>query len=394
MNIYKDSRNMRGALHSSMIEILLDKLLEKKYIKNFLTKPRIGYASKKKQFHFSIEIEFLDGEKWLIQTSTSYPRERINGYQWNALNFKKIDSSYKKALIVYPDMIDEKEVKKFESYKSSIDKEKILSEIDNIVSFTELYFLIEEKWLEKEKLTKVKALQGTAFEKLLVDILSSKHNLNIWNQDTHKEIGFYFPYFYKIISKFGIHTEEKIIDIKATNIIPKLKNNHLSLRSSNPKTDLIVKIFLKDSEKTFTISSKRTSSKWVAVHQYPASSFIEVLNIKEEPLKYALNELQQTGAPTQISDESIYAINQYFPKYYEKLTEWAYCGIGGVGTGVQNAEYFTVYKNDTKELMIYHKEEYINKILTEVKNGQFNSPFQFTYTGERGASIQLKGKVL
>ncbi|MCY1689591.1 MspI family type II restriction endonuclease [Exiguobacterium sp. SL14] len=377
----EDLRNIRGAMHANMIEILLKKLIDKEYIKKIKKTPRIGYPSKNQQFYFSLEVEFYDNEKWLIQTTTSYPRERINGYQWNALNFKRIDQSYKKVLIVYPDMINEKEIKKFEAYKYTIQNQEIVSAIDNIVSFTELYFLIEEKWLEKEKSSKVKALQGTAFEKLLVDILSSKHNLDIWNQKMDKEIGFYFPYFYKIISKFGISPNENILKIEATNIIPNLSGNGLKIRSGKPKTDVIVKVILKDSEeKIFTISSKRTSSNWVAVHQYPVSSFIEVLKIQEEQLKYALGELQEKGAPTQISEKSKNAINKYFPKYYGKLTEWAYCGVGGAGKGIQNAEFFTVYKNETKELIIYHKEEYINKILNEVKNGQFKSPFQFTYT--------------
>ncbi|WP_214725156.1 MspI family type II restriction endonuclease [Exiguobacterium sp. s143] len=391
----KDLRNLRGEMHSNMIEILLEKLLDKKYIKSFKKKPRIGYPLKKQQFYFSLEVEFYDDEKWLIQTTTSYPRERINGYQWNALNFKKIDQSYKKVLIVYPDMIKEKEIDLFEKYKMTIENQEIFSKIDNIVSFTELYFLVEEKWLEKEKSSKVKALQGTAFENLLVDILSSKYNLDIWNRKMDKEIGFYFPYFYKILSKFGISLSENILKIEATNIVPNLNKNESKIRAGKPKTDVIVKVVFKDlKEKIFTISSKRTSSDWVAVHQYSVNSFIEVLKIQEEPLKYALGELQEKGAPTQISEESRNAINKYFPKYYEKLIEWAYCGVGGAGTGIQNAEFFTVYKNETKELIIYHKEEYINKILNEVKNGQFNSPFQFTYTGERGKSIQLKGRVL
>src|SRR5690606_23643874 len=103
------NRNFRGSKHQQMIQSLLDKLIQRNYIVSFEFHPktqRIAYPGLKEQFYFPFSIQFRDGDKWILQSSTSYPRERINGYHWNAEHIKMIDPAIKKAFVIYPDAMD------------------------------------------------------------------------------------------------------------------------------------------------------------------------------------------------------------------------------------------------------------------------------------------------
>lgn len=394
------SRTLRGTKHQMLIQSLLEKLRNRGYIKSFeffSKNKRTGYEDLKEQFYFPFDIEFHDGEKWVIQSTTSFPRERMNGYQWNATHFKKINFYCKKALVIYPDAIVESEVKKCINYHQDIIEKNICSAIDGVVSFAEFYMMIEEKWLEGESVSRKKALQGTAFEKWLVDILTHPANWDIWNQEGDTDLGFNYPFFEKVLTKFGVISGSTLVAVTARDDIPFLPPREGKKRGGKPKTDILVEVSVQKEDgienKEFTISSKRTSSKWVAIHQYSADMYIDVMKITEDELKEALYELQKTGAPTQISEYHQGIIATMLPNYLRTLADWAYAGIGGEGDSTQKAEYFTIYKNDSKDLEIYHKDEYISKILNEV-NGQLGTPFMFTYTGDRGTNIQLKGKVI
>lgn len=386
------SRTFRGDAHQKLIQMLLANLKKRKYIKDFTffsKTDRRGYPGLKDQFYFPFLIEYDNGDKWIIQSSTTFPRERMNGYQWNAQHFKEIDSTIKKALVIYPDAMQENDIRKCVRLHNDISDKKILSYIDGVVSFAELYMMIEEKWLSNSTSGHGSAMRGTAFEKWLIDILTHTSNKDIWNGNGNIGLGFNYPFFEKILIKFGVPGNEIISTIEATDNISSLPGS-----GGKPKTDVLVKIHTDENSYQHSISSKRTNSKWVSIHQYKVEDYINVLKIEEESLKDALKALQRTGAPTQISDHEKNIISTLLPKYFRALAEWAYAGTGGSGDITQRADHFTVYKNQTKELEIYEKEEYIEKILSEVTNGQFGSPFQFTYTGKRGSNIQLKGKVI
>jgi hypothetical protein len=392
-------RSMRGNKHQQIVLSLFEKLCDRGLIAEIQILHRVSYPDyPEDSFYFPFAIIFEDGAKWLIQTSTCYPRERIHGYQWNAFHSKLLDKTIEMVLVVYPDSMKPSEVRSCVSYHKRIINKKMFSSLDGVISFADLYLMIEEKWLANEKVGKRKALQGTAFEKWLVDILTHPANLENWNEDISRDLGFNYPYFEKIMNKFGFnHGLDYFKRIQATEEIPNLPPSPGKSRGGKPKTDILVEVELMDAPgkiHTFTISSKRTSSDWVAIHQYSADTYINVLNIQESELKEALLELERTGAPTQISSFQQEVITNLLPKYHEALAKWAYAGIGGEGTPeIHWAEYFTVYKNETKELEVYHLDEYIQKILSEV-NGQLRSPFHFTYTGDRGTNIQLRGKIL
>ncbi|RKD22708.1 hypothetical protein BEP19_10655 [Ammoniphilus oxalaticus] len=392
------SRNFRGSKHQQLIQSLLDKLKQRGYIIHYSFFPkqqRFGYTDKNPQFYFPFLITFEDGEQWVIQSTTTYPRERMNGYQWNAFHIKQIDPNIKKAYVIYPDAAREDQVKSCIRYHQDIENKAIISALDGVISFADLYFLVEEKAFERFGVGARKDRQGKAFEKLLVDILEHPANLEIWNGEGDKDLGFNYPWFKKIISIYGAKAKEKLSFIEATDEIPDLPPKAGQRRGGKPKTDILVRlIFDSAPAETFTISSKRTSSDWVAIHQYSADTYIDVLGIAEDELKSALLELERVGAPTMIAPIYQQYITEQLPNYYERLAKWAYAGIGGEGDpATQMAEYFTIYKNETKELEISHLDDYIARILTEVE-GQLGSPFRFTYTGTRGTNIQLRGKIL
>jgi hypothetical protein len=397
INQDQSSRLTRGICHQDIVLSLFEKLKDRGLITKIETNHRIGYPEfPNGTYYFPFALTFADGVKWLIQSTTCYPRERVHGYQWNAFHSKILDTSNEKIYVVYPDSMSYYQISLSVRYNRRIENGEMYSSLDGLVSFADLYLLIEEKWLENEKVQRRKALQGTAFEKWLVDILTNPVNVEIYNRNGQLDLGFNYPYFNKIITFFGVSPHHRIEWIRATYEIPLLPPRSGKSRGGKPKTDIFVELKLENGDpKVYTISSKRTSSEWVAINQYGADVYIDVLGIQEQELKDALFELERTGAPTQISPYHQTVITQILPKYHYALALWAYAGIGGEGDpNTQWAEYFTIYKNETKELEIYHRDEYIHKILTEVHNGQLGSPFTFTYTGERGTNIQLRGKVI
>lgn len=392
-------RNFRGNEHQKLIQSLLVILQSRGYITSFefySKSKRFGYKTKKKQFYFPFFIKFNDSQKWIIQSSTSYPRERMNGYQWNSLHLKNIDENIRKALVIYPDTMKQNEIHQCIRYNKDIQENNIESAIDGVISFADLYILLEQKAFENLETGALKDKQGKAFEKWLVDILSHPANREIWNGKRSEDLGFNYPYFEKILTCFGISKGEKIYYIHATDNIPNLPPAPGKKKGGRPKTDVLVEIqkSIYEPKQKFTISSKRSSKEWVSIHQYSADTYINVLGIQEEELIEALFALQSAGAPTQINEKYQEILIRELPKYHVPLAKWAYSGIGGEGDPeIHWARYFTVYKNETKELEVYNLDEYIEKILKDVE-GQFGSPFNFTYTGERGTNIQLRGKLL
>jgi hypothetical protein len=391
------SRNLRGVMNQQLVESLLLKLKDRGFIKDYETPFNIQYPEyPREDFYFTFSITFSDDTKWIIQTTTCYPRERRHGYQWNAFHSKRLDSYIERAYVVYPDSMRRDQIRSCMTYNRKIVRDEMFSALDGMISFAELYFLIEEKAFEHLKIQSKKAKQGNAFERYLVDILTHPNNQIIWNGVGDKELGFNYPYFAKMITKFGLTPEDIIEMIDATENIDLLPPRPGKRRGGKPKTDIKVDIKLEHEEviRTFTISSKRSSSDWVAINEYPADYYIHVLQIEEEDLKEALFELERVGAPTLIDKRYQNIIEEKLPRYYEALAKWGYAGIGGEGDPkVHWAEYFTIFKNETKELEIYHLDEYIAKIFTEVR-GQLGSPFTFTYTGDRGTNIQLRGKMI
>jgi hypothetical protein len=391
----------RSAIES--VEVLLKMVMEKGYVTEIISPFRNGYPDyDQNQFYVQFLIRFSDGEKWLIHSTTSF-RERVNGVQWNVEHLKALDKDITKAILVYPDE-KEKEVISFQNYSarihkynhSKIQKGILYSEIDEVISFQDLYYLLEGKGLEGKDKGSVKAKQGYNFEEWLVTILNEPSNLSKWNIQQYTIAGFHYVYFTYMLENFGINTDEMITSIHATNKIPLLPPRPNQKRGGKPKTDILLNIvFATGLHKRITISLKRTSSDWVACHQFSVQNLVDELGIQDRKLIDALDELQLVGgAYTLLDDKTLNVLEEKLPAYNEELARWALAGIGGPGIpDIHWIQYLGIYKNETDEFEIYELNDYIKKILPS--EGYYKTPFKWTYPSkQKTRQLQLRVKVI
>ena len=69
------------------------------YIKQFIENYRIGKPDYKNQSQFlaPFMVEFSNGEKWILYTTTSMRTDRIKSHQWDVMNIKSIDKAITRA---------------------------------------------------------------------------------------------------------------------------------------------------------------------------------------------------------------------------------------------------------------------------------------------------------
>ncbi|WP_175614789.1 MspI family type II restriction endonuclease [Piscibacillus halophilus] len=382
---------LKGNSAVNMVDSLLNNFKKKNYILSYDKGYKTGYSNiDNRQFYFQFRVIFKDYEEWLIQSTTSIRSDRIDIQQWRSYHIKENNKRVTKTIIVYPDSISDEERTNAERYNNKIANYELFSSIDFVISLSELYLLIENKGLEEFSSGRRLSLKGNNYEELIVKILNDQENLLMWNETfTNTKVGYQYPYFEKILLTFGIKKTDKINRINATNKVPKLPSG------GSPKADINVDIVLENGLSIRrNISCKNTSKDWVSVHEYPAESFIYVLNIEDKELVNAINELQEKGGPTKISYETLETLNKKLPNHNNNLVDWVYSGIGGEGQEETHwANYFINYNELTKKFEVYDLFNY-KKILLENIEGQFNTPFKWTYpSGGKGKRIQLKGKV-
>lgn len=391
----------RNAIES--VKALLNLFIVKGYVKEIITPYRNGYPDYDPgQFYVQFLIRFFDGEKWLIHSTTSF-RERVNNVQWNVEHLKILDNNITKAILVYPEEKD-KEVKSFRSYnerihkrnQSQIQKGNLYSKIDEVISFQELYYLLEKKGLEGKNTGAIKANQGYNFEEWLVTILNETSNLAKWNTKDRNLTGFHYNYFSYMLQEFGVRMNEAIFSIHASNKIPLLPPRPGLKRGGKPKTDVLVDIVLNSgTKKRITMSLKRTSSDWVACHQFSIQNMIDELEITDKKLIKALVNLQQVGgAYTLVDKETLDTLNERLPLYNEELVKWALAGIGGPGIpDIHWIEYLGIYKNESNKFEIYSVDNYIRKVLSS--EGYYGTPFKWTYPSkQKTKQLQLRVNIV
>lgn len=387
-NTYK---TMHGNLGKMSLNDLIDLLKKKGYIAEYQTPIRAGYkVINPEQFYFQFLIKFDDGEKWIVHSTTSIRTDRINIQQWNAYHIKKVKDEITKSIIVYPDDISETERNNAISYYNKILNNQIYSAIDDVVSQTEFYSMIEEKYLRDMITGQQKALQGLNFEEQIEIILNNQKNFAKWANDDELETGLFYPYFKQIMDSINITNPAIIKEINATRDIELLPSG------GKPKTDVLLVVTFKDGNtQNYTFSCKRTSSDWVSVHEYSVDKFIDVLKITDKKLIQTLELFQKVGGMKALGKELTQYLEREMPKYNRKLALWVYGGVGGDGNPkTQWADYIITYQNETSEFKIHKLDKYIDNIL-KINDGHFGTPFRWTYpSGGKGKRIQLKGKII
>lgn len=365
------------------------------YIKQFIENYRIGKPDYKNQSQFlaPFMVEFSNGEKWILYTTTSMRTDRIKSHQWDVMNIKSIDKAITRAFLIYPDSLEDKEKNEFirqsEKYKDKIE----FTVIDNILSQMEIFNLIEEHSLKDNTTGKKKDTQGKNFEKRVAATLNVQSNLIKWKNNNPIIVGLYYDMFLDIVNCFHLNPEnvETISATSDKSVIGLLPSG------GNPKTDVVVKVTYRNATyEIFTISCKRTSQKAVSIHQYKASSFVNVLDSENAELERLLNAFQCAGSAEALGEEKSNELTNALQPYKEKLALWTLGGIGGEGNpDIQWANYLLVYNNMTDSWSVSNIFDYYNHLLNANIKGAFGTVFGWTYPSkQRGKYIQLKCRII
>ncbi len=393
----KELSNADKSKHGAEAKIALKNILLQcrkfDYIKELIEGYKCGYEKyDSKQFSCNFVIVFKDDTKWIVNITTSFRSDRLKENQWDSYNIKEIDKSISKSILTYPDGLSDKEKSSIVSYRYKIENHIHFSAVDNIVSQTELFELIESFANKNLSVGQKKDKQGNNFEKFIAEVLSDDNNLFKWKTENRIVVGRHFDIFKKVMSKLKVN-KENVNSIRATS--EKKVIGHL-MTSGSPKTDIIVRVYSSPGKEveTFTISCKRTSAKAVSIHQYSADAFADVLDEKNDYLRSLLREFQKVGNLKDFGKQNYNLLSQELKPYLEKLVRWVLGGYGGKNLAkAQLADYILIY--DENEVFIYTLDEYTSFLLRPENVSHFGTPFSWTFaSGRKGKDIQLKCKTL
>lgn len=387
------SRHGRSA-QDSLLSIL-QRCKSLGYIVDFIEEYRLGKAgfTNRKQFYAPFLITFFDNIKWVLFTTTSMRTDRIKGQQWDATNLKEIDNQIAAAYLVYPDGVSEQINHEFLRQNQKYRNKEEYSAIDAIVSQEEINNMIEAYALQNKTAGQKKDIQGNNFESRVADILSFRQNLIKWQNNDNTIEGMHYDLFFNVVECFGLD-KNKVQSITATSNSKKIGRLP---SGGKPKTDVLATVSYCDgsSDKTFTVSCKRTSKKEVSVHQYPANTFAKVINPDDVVLKNLLEKFQERGNLRDFGLENGIALEKALKPYLEKLSLWVLGGFGGDGNICQCASYILTYDNQTNSSRIHKTVDYYKCLLNAGVKGHFGTLFKWTFaSGQRGKSIQLKVQII
>lgn len=386
-NLEKSNRGRSG---QENLKGIIESLLAKDYIVSYEQEYRDGYKGyNQQQFYFPYLIEFYDNERWILHSTTSVRSDRLNIPQWNAEHLKRLNGYIKRAYVIYPNGLDDNELKNAHREQTKISEHKSYSALDGVVSQSEIYSLVEQHALSLVgSRGKALAKRGVNFETWIVEILNNFENLLKWKFDDSVKIGFMYDVFLMLVDNMGL-IKSQVKSLKATNDIPKLPSG------GKPKTDILVCVETEEGEIKYTFSCKKTGSDWVSVHEYSVDQFLDVLEIKDGILKDALIEFQECGSIDKLSPTANEALERRLAAYNEKLNVWVLGGVGGPGApDVQWAQSIISYNENTANVSVMSLADYIKNISKEGQIGNFGTNFRWTYpSGGLGKRIQLKMKV-
>lgn len=386
-NIEKSNRGISG---QENLKGLIESLLDKGYIISYDEDYRDGYKGyNEKQFFYQYRIEFSNHEYWLLHSTTSIRSDRMNIQQWNAEHLKRLNGYIKKAFVVYPNGLSEKEEKNAQNYQKKLMEARAYSAVDAVYCQSEMYSRVERYALELlGNSGKALSSKGVNFEKWIVEILNNQENFSKWKNKNEIQTGYMYNVFYEF-AEFMNLKRDQVVGINATNVIPKLPTG------GQPKTDVLVTVDTYEGEFIFTFSCKKTSKDWVSAHEYAADQFISVLQIGDEELSNAIIEFQACGSIERMKASSVETMGRRLVAYNDRLNKWVLGGDGGSGDPeTQWAQNLVTYNENNSEITIVSIEEYLNEVKKRGYSGNFGTMFKWTYpSGGLGKKIQLKMRV-
>lgn len=377
------------------------------------------------QYYAPFLIQFNDRTRWVLFSTTSMRTDRIKGQQWDADRLKQVDATISKALLVYPDDVDEMVRSEFMRQKDKYDTRWEFSRIDDIIALGDLLKQIKafDDVLQSDSLgggllRKVGTVSqvnvapilfndritasnetdigrawdigGRNFERFVAGALSDAKLLAMW-KDGKGDSDSTYTYFCKILDGLQLRRKD-VLSIHAT-----ADKDDIGLLPSggSPKTDVIAVAKIANGlDQQFTFSCKRSTKRYVSAHQYSADAFADVLDRTNDRLRSLLRTFQMYGNKSDLPKEDAVALESLLADKISTLCKWVVGGHGGEGSDKQLADYVVTFRADTNKFSIHSTNEYVRLMIASSK-GFFGTPFQWTFaSGQRGKSIQLKMPML
>ncbi len=121
-----------------------------------------------------------------------------------------------------------------------------------------------------------------------------------------------------------------------------------------------------------------------------------MLDKNNQRLRTLLKEFQRSGSLRAFGDKNVCALTHELKPYLKKLILWVLGGHGGDGfPETQNANYILTYDNNDGSSTIHKIEQYGKLLLNYGEEGNFGTPFRWTYPSKRkGHDIQLKCRII
>ena len=394
-NIDNQKKSLSGSASNLTLSELLQKIQEIPKLNVSVKKGySVGYENYEKQFKMDYAITFndFDNETWLVKSTSSIRTDRIYGNEFFAQNIKLVDKNVKKIFVVVPDSITEKELKNKNDYSNKIHSETYVSFLDDVLTFSELKDFVLSHASEKLSQGISANILGNNAEDSIVHLLTDKNNILLWNdyaKHSHPIKSSTYHWFRQILKVSGVSEQDTVLDIVATNSIPKLSNR------GYPKTDVSFTITTEQEEITKNISVKNTSADTVTVHEGAVDDIILALNLdSSSSLANSLKEFQAYGNAKGLKENNEVAYNTLVDeihKYNKELVNFFMFGVNSplVNNPIQVADIILYTKNFEVISRDLYVDEYIEKYSSK---GQFETPFKWTYPSKkRGQKVQIKG---
>lgn len=418
-------------------DVLQNKLLELRRIGDLSIVVKTYRAGDPKaknagQFYAPFMIQFNNGARWIIFSTTSCRTDRIKGQQWDAENLKRLDPLIEKAILTYPDDVKRGDELAFAKQKNKYDTGLEVSSLDDILSNkllieqiqcrafdiyheredndndalmsdvfeeatkikTEQLSLFEHVGNRNESVNSIKEegrlydFDGREFEKDIAILLADAVYLEKLKRGEAMGCDRKFSCFMSMIKTFGINPLH-IISIKAT---AKKEDIGLLPSGGQPKTDVWATFSLEGGEKKdITISCKRTTKSIVTAHQYSADVFADVLDLNNDSLRALLNVFQFYANVRDMPEGDRIALEEHLHSLLPRLCKWVLGGYGGeCSSPIQYADYLVVYNPIDGYFGVHSIDEYTEILLRQTPK-TFGTPFGWTYASkQRQRSIQLK----
>ena len=383
-------KSNRGRSGQENLKDIIESLKAKDYIVDYQCDYRDGYKGfDRKQFFFQYMIEFTNQDSWILHSTTSIRSDRMNIQQWNAEHLKRLNGYIKKAYVIYPNGISDKELQTAKSYQHKLEENKSYTAVDGVVSQSEVYSLVERYALSLlGSKGKALAARGNNFESWITEILNSTDNFLKWKNDDTIKTGYVYNVFLQLVESMDLK-KTQAVGIKVTCDIPRLPTG------GKAKTDILVTVDTYEGEFTFTFSCKKTNSDWVSAHEYNVEQFIEIFGLEDDEVATALRDFQRVGSIEKLTAESFDTLSRKMSAYNDRLNKWVLGGIGGQGDSkTQWAQKIITYNEGTSTFRIKDIDEYVETIKSKGIQGNFGTMFRWTYPSSGlGKRIQLKMRV-